>query len=610
MGTSGAADARTVVVTHTTANTVTFTTMATVVGVPSESKAKPTPSPTLVPARVVLQVLPEGTSTLTTEYREHGTYTALTTVGSNSTTGRANVKRETTTCEGSMAIAVEPTEAPTMEKRQVPTCANAVSAPAPTASGAVIGCSSWHVVVPGEDCASIPTQYGISQATFKEWNPSLDASCYNLMTGIAYCVSRCGLTSEMSSSSAVAALPNVSAAVLPTTSAVQAGMWTPDATSTTSAAFAGMYTAATVATTSSLMASGYAPIGYAASGYAPSGYTPKSYPPMAPMYPQSSMMKFPSSSPSGMLTVAKPTQSAMVQAPKVMPSSPALSPFASVMWNGFGGKSFATPSVEMNSFPVASSLSLKKPVVPFTAPVSLDSSPKLEIPSSKLEVPTVPSKMLEAPKNYSSSPVEYKTYSGDGSVAAGWPSMEDWLDFETLFEMNKPDMLSGCSTWGVPNDSEDEIASIKDAIKSVAAQAEDIDERFILAIIMQESKGCVRVVTTSWAHGNPGLMQTHEGTGSCNTPSVQTPCPDSEILQMVKDGTLGTAAGDGLEQCKKKQAAGAPDEASAWYRTARQYNGGSIAASGNLEEGCCTLTYASDVANRLVGWVHAPSTSA
>lgn len=170
-------------------------------------------------------------------------------------------------------------------------------------------------------------------------------------------------------------------------------------------------------------------------------------------------------------------------------------------------------------------------------------------------------------------------------------------------------MLSGCATWNVPNDSEEEIANIKSAVKSVAASADGIDERFILAIIMQESKGCVRVVTTSYATENPGLMQTHAGTGSCNTPTVQTPCPDSEIVQMVKDGTLGTATGDGLEQCKQKQAAGQPDATSAWYRTARQYNGGSIAANGNLEEGCCTLTYASDVANRLTGWVDPPSTS-
>lgn len=170
-------------------------------------------------------------------------------------------------------------------------------------------------------------------------------------------------------------------------------------------------------------------------------------------------------------------------------------------------------------------------------------------------------------------------------------------------------MLSGCSTWDLPNDSEEEIANIKSAIKSVAAESDGIDERFILAIIMQESKGCVRVKTTFWAVPNPGLMQTHQGTGSCNTPTVQTPCPDSEIVQMVKDGTLGTAEGDGLEQCKQKQASGQSDTASGWYRTARQYNGGSIAANGNLEEGCCTLTYASDVANRLTGYVDPPPTS-
>jgi hypothetical protein len=76
---------------------------------------------------------------------------------------------------------------------------------------------------------------------------------------------------------------------------------------------------------------------------------------------------------------------------------------------------------------------------------------------------------------------------------------------------------------------------------------------------------------------------------------------------MIKDGVLGTPQGDGLKQCKEEQEVGQPDEAAGWYRTARKYNGGSIAASKLLEEGCCTLPYASDVANRLTGWVDAPS---
>lgn len=68
---------------------------------------------------------------------------------------------------------------------------------------------------------------------------------------------------------------------------------------------------------------------------------------------------------------------------------------------------------------------------------------------------------------------------------------------------------------------------------------------------MQESKGCVRVHATTSpgaAIHNPGLMQTHNGKGSCNNGQPQNPCPNSMIKQMVKDGTAGTADGDGLKQ--------------------------------------------------------------
>lgn len=419
IGTSGAADLRTITITHTSSSAVTYTTMATVVGTPDESKAKPTPSPTLVPARVVLQVLSEGTSTLTTEYQEHGTYTALTTVAPHTGPSRVNGKRQVSTCLGEMAIAIEPSAAPANDKRQAPTCANAVSAPAPTASGAVTGCSAWHVVVPGEDCATIATAYGIEAATFKTWNPALDATCYNLLTGIAYCVSRCGLTSEAGSSSVVAAGLNTSAAVSSSPSSVQDGMWTPAVLSTTSAAVAGMYIPTTLSTASSWMASGYAP---------------KSYPPNAPKYLQSSALKAPKPTYDGMVMAPKSSQSAEAEAPQPIESGMAAPgffppmPFPSIAWKGFGGgKSFATSSLESGALPKASSMPVSKPLVPFMAPVSsLKSSPNLKVPS----VPS--SKKLEVSQNYSSIPVGYKTYSGDGSVAAGWPSMEQWLDFETL----------------------------------------------------------------------------------------------------------------------------------------------------------------------------------
>lgn len=178
-------------------------------------------------------------------------------------------------------------------------------------------------------------------------------------------------------------------------------------------------------------------------------------------------------------------------------------------------------------------------------------------------------------------------------------------------------MKAACAQWGVPDDSDDEVADMKTAIQS-GATSTGVDPRLILAIIMQESTGCVRVITTEYSVFNPGLMQSHNGTGTCNTNNaplglpgvagdgvVQTPCPASEIQQMIQDGAGGTSSGDGLEQCLQKQG---HTDVSGIYRTARMYNGGSIDPSGDLGKGCCTLCYASDIANRMTGWVNAPHT--
>ncbi|KAK3650914.1 hypothetical protein LTR56_005965 [Elasticomyces elasticus] len=206
-------------------------------------------------------------------------------------------------------------------------------------------------------------------------------------------------------------------------------------------------------------------------------------------------------------------------------------------------------------------------------------------------------------------------YTGDGSTAAGWPAETAWVDFDTMFDANTANMKASCAQWAVPNDTDEEVADMKAAIQDIAGTT-GVDARVILAIVMQESTGCVRVITTQYSHFNPGLMQSHNGTGSCNTNNaalglpgvvsdgtVQTPCPDSEIRQMIQDGTGGTSSGDGLEQLLEQQG---HTDVSRWYRAARMYNGGSIDPSGDLGKGCCTLCYASDVANRLTGWVNAP----
>ncbi|KAK4976503.1 hypothetical protein LTR28_008223 [Elasticomyces elasticus] len=142
----------------------------------------------------------------------------------------------------------------------------------------------------------------------------------------------------------------------------------------------------------------------------------------------------------------------------------------------------------------------------------------------------------------------YKMYTGDGTVAAGWPDVQDWVSFDSMFTANKPKILVSCAQSPVVDDSEQEIKDMYNAILDIST-ATSVDPRFILATIMQEFAGCVRVITTSYSVQNPGLMQSHNGNGSCNRDGVvQTPCPQTEIYQMIEDGVTGTRTGDGLQQ--------------------------------------------------------------
>ena len=104
---------------------------------------------------------------------------------------------------------------------------------------------------------------------------------------------------------------------------------------------------------------------------------------------------------------------------------------------------------------------------------------------------------------------------------------------------------------------------------------------------MQESSGNVHVPTTDNGVVNPGLMQSHDGV------AYDPDHPAASILQMVKDGTLGTASGDGLLQLVRQYGN--------VYEACRAYNSGSVDAA-NLSDGITsTGSYVSDIANRLMG---------
>lgn len=189
---------------------------------------------------------------------------------------------------------------------------------------------------------------------------------------------------------------------------------------------------------------------------------------------------------------------------------------------------------------------------------------------------------------------KYVYYEGD---ASNFPTSDQWMSYQQMWTNNLPTIQGACSTLGDgDDDSSEQIGYIADAIKNISI-ASYVDHRFILAIIMQESQGCVHVGETKSATGvtNPGLMQSHEGH------SFDSSDEWLSILQMVQDGTQGTKEGAGLVYGLNEF--GDP------YTAARYYNSGEISDDGNLSEARYGVPcYVSDVANRLTGWITAEST--
>jgi hypothetical protein len=84
--------------------------------------------------------------------------------------------------------------------------------------------------------------------------------------------------------------------------------------------------------------------------------------------------------------------------------------------------------------------------------------------------------------------------------ASSFPGKDTWEDFITLFNINKPEMLQ-------TGDNGEDVGRIFNAINKAAKIG--VEERVILAIIMQESSGNVGVPSTTdqEAQSDAGLIQ-------------------------------------------------------------------------------------------------------
>jgi LysM repeat protein len=173
-------------------------------------------------------------------------------------------------------------------------------------------------------------------------------------------------------------------------------------------------------------------------------------------------------------------------------------------------------------------------------------------------------------------------YSGPASA---FPPLEKWVRFSALWNQNAPTMKQS-NLW--PGNTEEQDQIIHEAIIQVASES-GIDQCLILAVVMQESQGHVHIPTTNNGVRNPGLMQSHNGVEYSDSD------PRGSIFQMVRDGTEGTADGDGLVQLVRRYGN--------VYEALRAYNSGSVNKT-DLSDGLgATASYVSDCANRLLGVV-------
>lgn len=183
---------------------------------------------------------------------------------------------------------------------------------------------------------------------------------------------------------------------------------------------------------------------------------------------------------------------------------------------------------------LGAAISILESLNPNVSPMNLQVGQVINIPSSSSSASSIPP---QTPVSSVCSGTSYCHYSGPASA---FPNPNLWASYATLWATNSQLMSY--------NDAAAEITEIGNAIQTYARQC-GIDARAILCLIMQESGGNVRVKSTSSWQGvhNTGIMQAHNGS------VFSASNPVGSILQMVKDGTMGTSSGDGLLQCLQHQ---------------------------------------------------------
>ncbi|KAK4118091.1 carbohydrate-binding module family 50 protein [Parathielavia appendiculata] len=81
------------------------------------------------------------------------------------------------------------------------TTGNGIQTPSPIQEGMTKSCNKFHLVVSGDGCVNIGSQYGVSTAQLVAWNPAIGTNCQTLWLNTYLCVGVIGSTTTSTPSS-------------------------------------------------------------------------------------------------------------------------------------------------------------------------------------------------------------------------------------------------------------------------------------------------------------------------------------------------------------------------------------------------------------------------
>ncbi|KAF2159564.1 hypothetical protein M409DRAFT_30039 [Zasmidium cellare ATCC 36951] len=186
----------------------------------------------------------------------------------------------------------------------------------------------------------------------------------------------------------------------------------------------------------------------------------------------------------------------------------------------------------------------------------------------------------------------YRCYNGDPKA---YPPSSQWLSYSTLWDLNRETILSA-------NGGDVYLQHYIQVALEEVSSSYDIDPRFLLAILLQESKGDVQTPCIG-PEPRCGLLHAYKGS------IFNAASPQASITKMLEEGIKGAAQrGPGLLDLLNGKPKFANVDVGDYFAVARAWNSGAV-KEGDLDvlppgkgRGRGEAGFVNDVANRLMGW--------